>query len=379
MAYGWTRPLKTPMIEIPEQVLARLLRQREQLGGHIRHSWFRLTQWRADTAATGVPLGISPHLRGDVMTVGAMPIGLRSLLRGMGILVCTILGACTSNPHSERTHLAAPSLVSTVYSDTNLRLMLALSPNLKGECEEFSCLDRAFFDERVAAIGGQLAQAAFLAYPQLAGRVAGFEFVVEDKAEPATASTARGLVVVMRATRAIAPDDETLSFLIAREMGHIVAQHHEESTGTSIVVSALSAIFLPVANVAKLIGTLFSGTSLASAASTTASASVTAASLAGSRMLAEAYRPRQRDEADDIAMRLLAARGYDYQAIARGFARQDLRTPPTRWLGDLRDSVGRIALLAEREAAAMSYARQVPAVAQVAARPVAESVAETVQ
>ena len=294
---------------------------------------------------------------------------LRSLLWGAGILTCTILGACASNSPSERTYLAAPSLVSTVYSDTNLRVMLALSPNIEGECEEFACLDRTFFDGRVTSIGANIAQAAFVAYPQLAGRIAGFEFVVEDKADPATASTARGLVVVTRGARAIASSDETLSFLIAREIGHVVAQHHEERTGTSIVMSALSAIFLPVANVAKIIGTLFSGSSLASAASTTASASVTAASFAGSRVLAEAYRPRQREEADDIAMRLLEARGYDFQAIAQGFSRQDLRTSPTRWLGDLRESVERIALLAERAAAANSYARPAPAVAHVAIFP----------
>lgn len=299
---------------------------------------------------------------------------LRSLLWGAGVLTCTILVACTSNPHSERTYLAAPSLVSSVYSDANLRVMLALSPNIKDGCEEFSCLDRAFFDGRVAAIGEQLGKAAFLAYPQLVERIAGFDFAVEDKAEPGTGSTARGLVVVMRATRSIAPDDETLSFLIAREMGHVVAQHHEERTGASIVVSALSAIFLPVANVAKLIGTLLSGSSLASAASTTASASVTAASFAGSRVLAEVYRPRQREEADDIAMRLLASRGYDAQAVAQAFSRQDLRTTPTRWLGDLHESVERVALLAERAQAAKSYARSAPAVAHVAARPEADSV-----
>ncbi len=306
------------------------------------------------------------------MSVGMMPTGLRSLFRGAGILVCTILAACTSNPHSDRTYLAAPSLVSTVYSDINLRFTLALSPNIKGECEEFSCLDRAFFDGRVVAIGAQLAQAAFVAYPQLVERISGFEFIVEDKAEPGTASTARGLIVVMRATRGIAPDDETLSFLIAREIGHVVAKHHEESTGTSIVVSALSTIFLPIANVAKLLGTLFSGTSFASAASSTASASVTAASFAGSRVLAEVYRPRQREEADDIAMRLLATRGYDVQAIAQAFARLDLRTPTTRWLGDLRESVDRVAVLAGRESAAKSYARKVPAVTQVATRPETE-------
>lgn len=227
---------------------------------------------------------------------------LRPLFGITAAVACAILGACASYPHSDRAQLVAPSPVSAVYSDTNLRLVLALLPDLKGECEASTCPDRAIFDRRVSEVGAGLAEAAFRTYPELAERVPGFEFRVEDKAEPATASTARGLVVVMRAARNIALDDETLSFLLAREMGHVVVRHHEENTGASLVVSALSTLFLPVANVAKVLGTLFSGTSTA-----VASASVTAASFAGSQVLAEVYRPRQREEADDIAVRLLVS------------------------------------------------------------------------
>lgn len=50
----------------------------------------------------------------------------------------------------------------------------------------------------------------------------------------------------------------------------------------------------------------------------------------------------------------------------------DLNTPPTRWVGDLRESVGRISMLAQRAEAAKAYASRqppVPAVAQLAVSP----------
>lgn len=292
----------------------------------------------------------------------------RTRERFAALAICTILGACASNPHSERAQLTAPTFVSAVYSDTSLRLMLAVAPNALGACEQSACPDRVAFDQRVAETGARLSEAAFRLYPQLADRIPGFRFSVEDKADPATASTANGLVVVMRGASSLAPDDETLAFLMAREIGHVVAGHHEETTGASLVVSALSTLFLPVANVAKVLGTLFSGVSTAAA-----SVSVTAASFAGSRALAEAYRPRQREEADDIAVELLVERGFDGGAIARGFARVDLSAPPTRWVGDLRASVQRIALQAARAEAARAYATKpampAPPVLRVAARP----------
>ena len=99
-----------------------------------------------------------------------------------------------------------------------------------------------------------------------------------------------------------------------------------------------------IAGVAKLLALMFSGTT-----SAVASASMSAASFAGSRAVIESYRPRQRDEADRIAMNLLAPLGYDARAVAAGFAQTDLETPPTKWMLDLRASVDRVAALADRQ------------------------------
>jgi predicted Zn-dependent protease len=254
------------------------------------------------------------------------------------LAACTIAGGCTTSPHSERAQFVAPSLVSEVYSRTNMQFLLAVTSSVKEKCGDAECLRNEVFDQRVQGIGTRLADAAYRAYPGLSERVAEFRFSVADKSEPGTASTAAGEIVVLRPVSLLAASDEALSFLIAREIGHVVARHHDENTGASLVVSALATVLMPVASVAKILATLFSSVTTAAA-----SASVTAASFAGTQVVIESYRPRQREEADQIALKLLAQIGHDIRAVAAGFAHFDLSSPPTRWMADLRVSVGRLA------------------------------------
>lgn len=233
--------------------------------------------------------------------------------------------------------MAAPTPVSEVYSRANLRVMLAIAPD-GASCVEAECVKRAQFDQRVALAGARLAAAAYQAYPNLAERVPAFEFSVVDKAEPGTASTAGGQVVVLRPVSALAPAEEALSFVIAREIGHIVGQHHEENTAFSLVTSVIAAVLAPVVKVAKLLATFYSG-----ATSVTASAAVTAGSFASSQALIESYRPKQREEADEIAMTLLGSFGYLPRTVVAGFSQDELKAPATRWVRDLQASVQRLA------------------------------------
>jgi len=268
-----------------------------------------------------------------------------SKLAGL-LLACIVivLGGCASTPNSGHAQWAVPPPVSELYSQANLQFLLVTVPDEQGGCAESECLKRAEFDKRVARTGAMLAGAAFEAYPGLAERIARFDFSVADKAEPGTASTAAGRVVVLRPVSSLAPAEEALGFIIGREIGHVVAQHHEENTAVNLIISAVATVIAPIAGVAKLLALIFSGTTSAAA-----SASVSAASFAGSRAVIESYRPRQRDEADRIAMNLLAPLGYDARAVAAGFAQTDLQTPPTKWMLDLRASVDRVAALADRQ------------------------------
>lgn len=76
---------------------------------------------------------------------------------------------------------------------------------------------------------------------------------------------------------------------------------------------------------------------------------MTAASFASSKVLIASYRPRQLDEADKIAVNLLASNGVDPRDAAAGFAYAGLRESDGEWVRELRQSVdgltGRFAAL----------------------------------
>lgn len=252
-----------------------------------------------------------------------------------GLALCALLGACVAGSHNERPQLAAPTSVSELYSNANLEMMLAVASSAAA-CAGEECEQRVKFDERVSRTGARLALQAYQSYPGLAERVPSFEFSVMDKSEPGTGSTALGRIVVLRPVSELAPADEALSFVIAREMGHVVGQHHEENTAFSLITSALVTVFAPVAGVLKVLSAMYSG-----ATTITASAAVTAGSFASSRALIESYRPKQREEADDIAVALLASVGYQPKSVPAGFAIQ-ARTPVTRWGRELRASIERL-------------------------------------
>lgn len=241
--------------------------------------------------------------------------------------------------------LAAPTSISDAYTLAQLQMRLAATRELGVNCDQTGCIESQQFDERVSRIGARLAEAAFEKYPDLAERVPAFDFSVLEKSEAGTGSTAGGMVVVMRPVSSIALTDEALNFVLAREMGHVVAQHHEENTGTSLMVSLIATVIAPVAQVLKVLASVYS-----SATTIAASASVTAASFAGSKILVASYRPRQLDEADRIALNLLGSAGIRPADVAQGFALTAEQARGDDWLLDLRRSIDGLAA-PERSAA----------------------------
>jgi Zn-dependent protease with chaperone function len=267
---------------------------------------------------------------------------MRAPLRhAAALLLCTLLGACASSPHNDRAQLAAPLAVSKVYSSANLQLMLAVSPSGPA-CDELDCLLRADFDQRVAQAGARLSEAAYRSHPDLAACVPAFEFLVADKADAGTASSAAGEIVILRPVGALALSDEALAFVMAREMGHVIGRHHEENTGFSLMTSIVTTLLAPAINVAKLLASVSSG-----ATAVSASAALTAGSFAGSRMLIESYRPRQREEADEIALALMRELGYLPGKVLAGFSGTAMPDSPIRWVRDLRMTIDQLRAQAE--------------------------------
>jgi predicted Zn-dependent protease len=271
---------------------------------------------------------------------------VRGALIGM---VCgtAMLGGCAISPHDGRTQPAAPKHISAVYSQFQMKMRLLMARDApRGE----ECAGRECFDHRVAELGHRIARAAYEAYPELGCQVSSLEFVVADKEDPATLSTALGRIVVFRGVERVAYTDAALAFILAREIGHVVAQHHEHNAAYGLFVSGLAHILLPVTSLAKAISESIAGVGAAVSTSATvaANASVSATSTVASHAAVEIQARTQQDEADDVAIRILARMGIDGLHIRRSFGKA-APTPGNDWIAKLFNSIDRLGDLPEYE------------------------------
>jgi predicted Zn-dependent protease len=266
------------------------------------------------------------------------------------VVPALFLTACATSPEG-RKQLVAPAPFqgfSAVYSEFDMRLQLVTAADAPS-CQEALCAADRAFDQRILAIGRRLAWAAFRQYSDLHLRFSRFEFVVADKADPGSASSAAGTVVIYRGVRGLDLDDAALAFVLAREMSHVIAGHHDENVTTSVLVAVAAQVLFPILN----LGTLFSGSAATTAAASTAAGSTvaatavaSAASFAGSRALRASDRPLQVREAEAIAMKLLAAAGWDGRVVSDQL--EALRPPlpdEPAWTAELRESSRHIASL----------------------------------
>jgi predicted Zn-dependent protease len=265
------------------------------------------------------------------------------------LLLLLFVTGCATSPEG-RTQLVAPAPLqgfSAVYSEFDMQLQLVTATDAPS-CKEAECAADRAFDQRILALGKRLADIAFRQHPDLHLRFPRFDIVVADKADPGAASSAGGTVVIFRGVRHLELDDAALAFILAREMSHVIAGHHDENVTTSILVALAAQILFPVLN----LGALISGSAATTAATTAASSAVattavaSAASFAGSRALRASYRPQHVIEAEAIAMKLLVAAGWDGHEVSDQL--QSLRpalADEPGWVVELRESTQRIAVL----------------------------------
>jgi predicted Zn-dependent protease len=243
-------------------------------------------------------------------------------------IACIALGACATSPQG-RSQLTVPTSVSAVYSEVNMQLHLVTASDIASPCAGIECKLNHAFDQRVLRLGTRLAQSAFIAYPGLNERISQFEFVIAEKDEPGTVSNAAGAVVIYRGVQKLRLDEEALAFLIAREMGHVIARHHDENSATSIMFSILAQALLPVTNLVRGAAALIETSS-----ATAAVASV--ASMVGSRTVIENYRADQQQEADAIALNLLSHQGWDRRWVADALISSGRVTGEDNWSKEFR-------------------------------------------
>ncbi len=241
-----------------------------------------------------------------------------------------------------------PESISNIYSDVDMRVRLATKLNA-APCKAENCRLNQAFDDRIQQLGIQLTAAAFLVYPVLKKRMTQFTFSVVDKKDLGTASNGAGKVVLFRGLQQLELTDDALSFIMAREMGHVIGKHHTKNTSTKLIISALASIAFPALAVISA--------SSAAAQATTAttlisSAASTATSMVGSEVALAKMKPNQLAESDEIALKLLSNQDWDIRSVAN-ILQFDNNQSENAWMKDLQVSSDSLQKIVNQEELAL--------------------------
>lgn len=229
-----------------------------------------------------------------------------------------------------------PTSIHRLYSDVDMRLSLVTKTNMP-TCVAAQCKQNQTFDDRVQRIGQQLSGVAYNLYPNLINRVAVFKFSVADKVAEGTASNADGNIIIFRGLQQLTLNDEALSFIIAREMGHVIGKHHTKNTSTKLLISAVASVVFPVAGLIAASSTAAQASTVSTAVTSAAS---TATSLIGSEVAMISVKSTQLAESDAYANSLLESQEVDYQQVFNGLPMA--QENQSDWLDDLQESKSKL-------------------------------------
>lgn len=222
----------------------------------------------------------------------------RALLRaGLHAMVVATF-ACLSMPSYSLDEASALSStpagggIAAMHADLKFSMLSAPRASTGEGNDKLLMLERQI--RRVAA---PLETAARGLFPVMMRRINAFEPYVAQAEHIETRSSAAGKIAINHGVGRLAPTDDWIAFVLAREMGHVLAGHHESNSTASIVTSVIMNLLLPGSSLIK-----------------------SAISAAGSEVAAASNAPQQVREADEIAVRLLEAAGYDLRAVALSLA-----------------------------------------------------------
>ncbi len=247
------------------------------------------------------------------------------------------LGACAVNPSTGRSQLIALPAAQLVHANIGFSIAAAAQSmvpssactrSAHGESgDDAACLGEKSVERfalQVRRTGSELSDQARILAPELFERMAAFDIRVESELGTGSASSAGGRIALDARLATLNPTDDVVAFLIAREMGHVIARHGEEDSGARLTFSALTAM-LPGGAAIKLI-----------------------ASMLGSQALKASWAEGQRREADDLALALLSRTKRSPRTIAlnlqSGLVRSNL--PGGEWGAYFSQSVERVQAIA---------------------------------
>ena len=234
------------------------------------------------------------------------------------------------------------SSLPSLHSDLKFSV---LSPARKTD----SSADETLLKVQTLRITAALQGAARSLYADKMERLGAFDVYVADSKNAETLSSATGKIALYGGIADLKPGDDWLAFVISREMGHVLAGHHDDNSAASILTSVIMNLIIPGSGLVKSV-----------------------LSFAGSQAAAASGGERQTREADEIAVKLLEAAGYRTVTLALNLAQGPLdeRLGASSWADALRKSAQ--TLIAQQNDLPVSPARRaapVMALAPVANTP----------
>jgi len=253
------------------------------------------------------------------------------LARMSGLFVVAMLigiSACSTVPVGNRPRIVDVPLAA-VQSDIEFSIVSVLRANSTCTedlvCESDAGLaDSLPFGLEAGQIAGALQKAALKLYPDRAWctpKPSGgcFDVYIVEGEEPGSSSSANGRIALNEGLGRWGAHDGVLAFVIAREMGHVIARHHEERSSVSIVASALLNFLIPGSGVLKSL-----------------------LSTGGARFAAESNRNVQAMEADSIAFHLLKGSGFHLRNISKSLVATPVSVDEGGWSKDFSRSAKRL-------------------------------------
>ncbi|MBI2278088.1 MAG: M48 family metalloprotease [Dechloromonas sp.] len=258
------------------------------------------------------------------------------------VAILISMAGCTTAPFGERTRIIDVPLAAA-QSDIEFSITSGSRADLLCS-EDSACASEAeggglrLFVLDVERIARALQKEALLRYPDLAWcspRTDGgcFDVYIVEGDAPGSSSSANGRIALSAGLGQWRSHEGVLAFVIAREMGHVVARHHKERSSISIVTSVLLNLLLPGSGLLKSL-----------------------ISTGGGRLMAVSNRDTQAKEADAIAFNLLKGAGFRLRDVSKSLLAMSGAVDETLWARDFGRSSNRLVAAAADLAAESTVA-----------------------
>jgi hypothetical protein len=272
------------------------------------------------------------------------------LTRASGLFVLLIhigLSACSTTPVGERSRIIDIPLAA---AQSDLEFSIVSRPRFNQSCtgnstcpQELGSEESKGFDQTVVEIAGPLQEAAMRLYPDLTWcsrkTVGGcFDVYVVEGQVPGSSSSSNGRITLNSCLARWQAYETVLAFVVAREMGHVIARHHQEQSSVNIVASVLLNVLVPGSGVLK---------------------SVISTGVA--RLASESNQDTQVAEADAIAYKLLKESGLRMGDVARSLLGAPTLGDENYWAKEFSRSSSKLVSEASAEDYALaSFSNEIP-------------------